>query len=76
MRTFEKILATPLLLCTNRQSDYYKFILNNLQPGECLVIVDYRMKLELGICSRETQHVWCGPKLEIAKEGEVIDLWS
>lgn len=22
------------LLCTNRQSDYYKFILNNLQPGE------------------------------------------
>ena len=32
------------LLRTKHQSEYYKFILNNLQPGECVVIVDYKMK--------------------------------
>ena len=46
------------LLHTKHQSEYYKFILNNLQPGECVVIVDYKMKLELGIHSREIQRDW------------------
>ena len=32
------------LLRTKHHSEYYKFILNNLQPGECVVIVDYKMK--------------------------------
>ena len=30
------------------------------------------MKLELGICNRETQHDWCGPRLEIAKEERAL----
>ena len=46
------------LLRTKHHSEYYKFILNNLQPGECVVIVDYKMKLELGIHSREIQRDW------------------
>lgn len=77
------------LLRTKHQSDYYKFILNNLQPGECVVIVDYKMKLELGIRSREIQRDWYGKRglslhgfLVVAQIGdqerrtEVIDLWS
>lgn len=37
------------LLRTKHQADYYKFILNNLQPGKAVVIVDYKIKLELGV---------------------------
>ena len=29
------------VLRTKHQADYYKFILNNLQPGEAVFIVDY-----------------------------------
>ena len=77
------------MLRTKHQSKYYKFILNNLQPGECLVIVDYKMKLELGIRSREIKRDWYGKQglslhglLVVAQIGEkekrteVIDLWS
>ena len=74
---------------THNQSEYYKFILNNHQPSECIVIVDYKMKLKLGIRSREIQHDWYGKWglslhrfLAVAQIGddekrtEVIDSWS
>ena len=48
------------LLCTKHQADYFKFVLKNLQPSEAVVIVDYKMKLELGICTREIQCDWYG----------------
>ena len=39
-------------LHTKHQGDYHKFVLDNLQPGEAVVIVDYKMKLELGSSSQ------------------------
>ena len=47
---------------TKHQADYYKFILKNLQSGEAVVIVDYKMKLELGIRTREIQRDWYGKR--------------
>ena len=43
------------LLRTKHQGEYYKFIQDNLQPGEAIVIIDYKMKLELGVRTREIQ---------------------
>ena len=76
-------------IAMHNQSEYYKFILNNHQPSECVVIVDYKMKLKLGIRSREIQRDWYGKWglslhgfLVVAQVGddekrtEVIDLWS
>lgn len=42
--------------------EYYKFIQDNLQPGEAIVIVDYKMKLELGVRTREVQRDWYGKR--------------
>ena len=28
----------------------HRYVLKNLKPGEAVVIVDYKMKLELGMC--------------------------
>ena len=77
------------LLRTKHQGDYHKFVLDNLQPGEAVVIVDYKMKLELGVRTREIQRDWYGKRgislhgfLVIAQVEEdkriteVIDLWS
>ena len=77
------------LLRTKQQGEYYKYTLDNLQPGEAVVIVDYKMKLELGVRTREIQRDWYGKRgislhgfLVIAQIGEgerrveVIDLWS
>lgn len=63
--------------------------MKNLQPGEAVVIVDYKMKLELGMRSREIQRDWYGKRgislhgfYFIAQVGEderrteVLDLWS
>lgn len=36
------------LLRTKHQGDYYKYVLKNLKPGECVMIIDYKMRLELG----------------------------
>ena len=36
------------LLRTKHQTDYYQYVLKNLKPGECVVVVVYKMKLELG----------------------------
>ena len=68
--------------------NWYRFVLKNLQPGEAVVIIDYKMKLELGMHSREIQRVWYG-KRGISLHGfyviaqvavgerrvEVLDLW-
>lgn len=77
------------LLRTKHQGEYYKYILDNLQPGEAVVIVDYKMKLELGVRTREIQRDWYGKRgislhgfLVIAQVSEeerrveVVDLWS
>lgn len=76
------------LLRTRHQGEYYKYILNNLQVGEAVVIVDYKMKLELGVRACEIQRDWYGKRgislhgfLAIAqvttteRKTEVIDLW-
>ena len=33
---------------TRHQADYYHYVLENLKPAECVVVIDYKMKLELG----------------------------
>ena len=62
---------------------------NKLQPGEAVVIIDYKMKLQLGIRLPEIQRDWYG-KRGISLNGllataqvdenkivsEVLDLWS
>ena len=76
------------LLKTKHQGDHHKFVLNNLQPGEAVVIIDYKMKLELGVRLHEIQRDWYGKRgislhalLTIAqveedkKVCEVLDLW-
>ena len=83
------VLYTSHLLRTRHQGDYHKFVLNNLQPGEAVVIIDYKMKLELSVRLREIQRDWYGKRgislhglLAIAqvdenkKVSEVLDLWS
>lgn len=76
------------LLRTKHQAEYYQYVLKNLKPGECVVVVDYKMKLELGKRTREIQRDWYG-KRGISLHGfyvtaqvslgqrsaEVIDLW-
>ena len=87
MKTHEQYVRH--LLRTKHQADYHKFVLDNLQPGEAVIIVDYRRKLELGVRSHEAQRDWYGKRgislhglLVIAqisedkKVTEVIDLWS
>ncbi|XP_044164132.1 uncharacterized protein LOC122948377 [Acropora millepora] len=77
------------LLRTKHQADYYQYILKNLRPGEFVVVVDYKMKLELGKPTREIQRDWYGKRgisvhgfyvvaqVEVAeRSAEVIDLWS
>ena len=86
MKTHEQYVGHSFR--TKHQADYHKFVLDNLQPGEAVVIVDYKMKLELGVRSREAQRDWYGKRgislhgfLVIAqisedkKVTEVIDLW-
>lgn len=87
MKTHEQYVGH--LLRTKPQGNYHKFALEDLLPGEAVVIVDYKMKLELGARTREAQRDWYGKRgislhgfLVIAqisedkKITEVIDLWS
>ena len=80
---------TAHLLRTRHQGEYYKYILDNLQAGEAVVVVDYKMKLELGVRAREIQRDWYGKRgislhgflaiaqvSETERRTEVIDLWS
>ena len=63
-------------------------MLKNLKPGEAIVIMDYKMKLELSVWSREIQQDWYGKRgiplhgfyviAQVAVEErrvEVLDLW-
>ena len=67
----------------------HRYVLKNLKPGEAVVIVDYKMKLELGMHAREIQRDWYGKHgislhgfYVIAQVGpgerriEVLDVWS
>lgn len=62
--------------------------MKNLQPGEAVVIIDYKMKLELGMRSREIQRDWYGkrgislhgfyviPQVAVGERRiDVLDLW-
>ena len=77
------------LLRTKHQGEYYQFVRKNLKPGECVVVIDYKMKLELGKRSREIQRDWYGKRglslhgcyvvarlVEQERSSEVLDLWS
>ena len=77
------------LLRTKHHADYYHFVLKNLKPGESVVVVDYKIKLELGKRTRENQWDWYGKRvislhgfhviaqvLPGQRSAEMIDLWS
>ena len=77
------------LLRTKHQGDYYKYVMKNLKPGQCVMIIDYKMKLELGKRVREIQRDWYGKwglslhgcyvvaqTAENERSSEVLDLWS
>ena len=77
------------LLRTKHQGEYYQLVQKKLKPGECVVVINYKMKLELGKRSREIQQDWYGKRglslhgcYVVAKLGEqersseVLDLWS
>ena len=77
------------LLRTKHQADYYQYVLKCLKPGECVVVIDYKMKLELGKTTRERQRDWYGKRgislhgfyivaqvSEGERSAEVVDLWS
>lgn len=50
------------LIRTKHQGGYYQYILENLAPGEIVVIIDYKMKVELGTRVRENQREWYGKR--------------
>ena len=78
------------LLRTKHQAHYYRFVVSNLQPDQIVVIIDYKMKLDLGTTTREkNQRMWYAKKgisvhgcyiiaktLDGKKKTEVFDLWS
>ena len=83
------VLYASHLLRTKHQADYHKFILNSLEPGDAVVIIEYKMKLELGVRLHECQRDWHGKRgislhglLVIAqvdantKVSNILDLWS
>lgn len=84
------VIVSSLHMCLMHYcSSPFRYVLNNLQPGEAVVIVDYKMKLKLGMRSREIQRDWYGKRgislhgfYVVAQVGvderrtEVLDLWS
>lgn len=77
------------LSCSKHQGDYYKYVLKNLKLGECVVVIDYMMKLELDKQVREIQRDWYGKRgislhrcYKVAQTAEnersidALDLWS
>ena len=83
------VLYASHLLRTKHQADYHNFILNSLELGDAVVIIEYKMKLELGVHLRECQRNRHGKRgislhglLVIAhvdantKVSKVLDLWS
>ena len=78
-----------LLTIENNLFSNLRYVLKNLKPGSLVVIVDYKMKVELGMHAREIQRDWYGKRgislhgfYVVAQTGpdervnEVIDLWS
>lgn len=66
-KSFEQIKANHReylahLIRTQHQGGYYRFVLENLCPGEVVVIIDYKMKVELGLRTRENQREWYGKR--------------
>lgn len=66
-----------------------RYVLKNLKPGEAVVIIDYKMKLEFGMHAREIQRDRYGKRgislhgfyviAQVAVDDrpiEVLDLWS
>ena len=49
-------------LRTKHQGEYYQFVQKNLKPGECVAVINYKMKLELSNRSREIQRDWYGKR--------------
>ena len=43
------------LVRTKHQGQYHQFVMKNVKPGELVMIIDYKMKLELRVHSRETE---------------------
>ncbi|XP_022810593.1 uncharacterized protein LOC111347633 isoform X1 [Stylophora pistillata] len=75
-------------LRTKHQADFYKFALRHFKPGECVTVMDYKIKLELGMRTRENQRNWYGKRgislhgfyviaqvLPDQRSAEMIDLW-
>lgn len=50
------------LIRTQHQGGYYRFVLENLCPSEVVVIIDYKMKVELGLRTRDNQREWYGKR--------------
>ncbi|KAK3748352.1 hypothetical protein QZH41_008194, partial [Actinostola sp. cb2023] len=82
-------LYTAHLIRTRHQSSYYQYILESMREGELMMIIDYKMKIELGLQTRECQRDWYGKRgislhgcYVIAKVSScevvhrVLDLWS
>lgn len=66
-KSFEQIVSNHReylahIVRTKHQGDYYQYILANLRPGEVVVIIDYKMKVELGLRTRENQREWYGKR--------------
>lgn len=66
-KDFDEILENHLeyvahLVCTKHQSDYYSHVTTNLKPGEIVIIIDYKMKPEMGKRLRENQREWYGKR--------------
>ena len=47
---------------TKHQGCYYCYVLTNLSLGEIVLIMDYKMKVELGLRTHENQREWYGKR--------------
>ena len=67
LKSWEKIVSNHReylahIVRTKHQESYYRYVLANLCPGEIVVIIDYKMKVELGLRTRENQREWYGKR--------------
>lgn len=72
------------LLRTKHQASSYQFVVSNLKPEELVVIIDYKMKLELAKYSIVTQRQFYGKlhgsyvivkTIDGDRESGVVELW-
>ena len=77
------------LMRTKHQAQYYRFVLAHLQQGQIVVIIDYKMKLDLGTTTKENQRMWYAKRgisvhgcyiiartFDDVRKSDVLDLWS